>query len=201
MFVQVIRARVRDPEAARRQMERWEQELKPEAKGFLGSTGGIADDGAVVFVARFESEDAARRNSDRPEQGRWWEELSKAFDGDATFSETTNVDMVAGGGSDDAGFVQVIEGRAKDVERLRELLSQEEQWLRSHRPDLLGTFIAWHSDGTFTQVAYFTSEEEARAGERLSGVPEDAREQLEEWRALTDDVAYTDLRDPWLTSA
>jgi hypothetical protein len=93
-----------------------------------------------------------------------------------------------------------MQGRAKDVARVRELLAQEEEWLRKYRPDLLGTFVVWQDDGSFTQVAYFTSEAEARLGERSmeSDLPEEARSQLEEWRSLVDDLTYVDLKEPWL---
>ncbi|MGE5763508.1 MAG: hypothetical protein ACM3ZF_06425, partial [Mycobacterium leprae] len=59
--------------------ERWVEELAPGAAGWLGSTAGVTDDGRFIGLARFESEQAARRNSDRPEQGRWWAETSKLF--------------------------------------------------------------------------------------------------------------------------
>ena len=38
-----------------------------------------------MLRARFESEEAAQANSDRPEQGAWWAETAKVFDGEATF--------------------------------------------------------------------------------------------------------------------
>jgi hypothetical protein len=49
---------------------------------------------------------------------------------------------------------------------------------------------------------YFTSESEARAGERRmeAEIPEDVRMLLEEWRSLADDLRYTDLRQLWLSS-
>jgi hypothetical protein len=37
----------------------------------------LTDDGRFIALARFESEEAARRNSDRPEQDRWWTEIAK----------------------------------------------------------------------------------------------------------------------------
>ena len=33
-------------------------------------------DGRMVALVRFDSEEAARRNSDRPEQGAWWEGMA-----------------------------------------------------------------------------------------------------------------------------
>src|SRR5437588_3344030 len=114
MFVQIIEGALKDADLLTRQLDRWEDELRSDAKGFLGSTGGVTPDGRAVLVARFESKEAAEANSGRSEQDAWWNETSKAFDGEPTFHESTDIDTLFGGGSDDAGFVQVIEGRAKD---------------------------------------------------------------------------------------
>ena len=94
MFVQVIEGRVSDPESVRRQLDRWNDELKPQATGYLGSTGGITDDGRLIMFARFESEEAAQANADRPEQGEWFAEMAKCFDGDVSFTNSTDVDDI-----------------------------------------------------------------------------------------------------------
>src|SRR2546423_841431 len=107
MFIQVIEGKVGDPELLRRQTEAWRREIKPGAKGYLGSTGGITPDGRGITLARFESEAAARANSERSEQGSWWNETAKAFDGEVTFRDCRDVDELLGGGSNDAGFVQI----------------------------------------------------------------------------------------------
>src|SRR5436190_19236829 len=73
MFVQVIQGRVSDAGQARGQLDRWQTELAPSSIGWLGTTAGVTDDGTVVVLARSESEQAARQNSDRPEQSAWWE--------------------------------------------------------------------------------------------------------------------------------
>jgi hypothetical protein len=56
---------VSDAAQVRAQLHRWAADLTPEAVGWLGSTAGITDDGTLVALARFESEEAARQNSDR----------------------------------------------------------------------------------------------------------------------------------------
>src|SRR5262249_37410339 len=112
MFVQIIEGRVSGRDGLRRQMDNWEKELRPGAKGFLGSTAGVTDDGHAIAFARFDSAAAAKANSDRPEQGRWWNETEKTFDGPATFADSEDVQTFFGGGSDDAGFVQVMKGSA-----------------------------------------------------------------------------------------
>jgi hypothetical protein len=179
----------------RSQLERWRSDLKPGAIGFLGSTGGIADDGTVILLARFESEKAAQSNSDRPEQGAWWNETAKFFDGEPTFRNSTDITPLFDGGSNDAGFVQIMEGtvidRAKaDAFETPEMMEQ----LRAARPDLLGGLRVWFDAGSFIEAAYFTSEADARKGESSA---EFAGPQ-EEYMALYSDMAFTDLRDPLL---
>jgi len=68
MFIQVIEGHTRDAEALHHQLERWQRDLMPGAIGYLGSTGGCTATGDCILIARFESAEAARRNSDRPEQ-------------------------------------------------------------------------------------------------------------------------------------
>src|SRR5947207_900721 len=147
MFVQVIQGKLKDADLLSRQLDRWRKEIKPGAKGYLGSTSGATADGQSIAVIRFESEAAARANSDRPEQGAWWNETEKAFDGAPTFRETSDVDLLFGGGSNDAKFVQVMQGKAKDPAAFRAWGKQHEDRLKEIRPDLLGGIDAWHSDG------------------------------------------------------
>ena len=102
MFVQVMHGKTSDPEALHRRLEVWEAELMPGAVGYLGSTGGCTSDGDCILIARFEDREAARRNSDRPEQGAWWAETEKCFDGPVTFHDTEDVDLMTHGGVDSA---------------------------------------------------------------------------------------------------
>ena len=174
MFVQVIRARAEDPGGVEAAMERWRTDLRPGAEGFLGSTGGVTPDGEFIGLARFESEAAARRNSDRPEQGEWWDELESNLEGPATFEESSDVDLLLDGGSDDAGFVQVIVGRVGDRDAARQAMSEMTVSLRRERPDIIGGYLVWRDD-RFTEVVYFRSEEAARRGEaamRASELPQ-----------------------------
>ena len=199
MFVQVIHGRARDAEGLRRQAQRWIEELKPGAEGFLGTTGGVSEDGTAVFVARFGSEEAARTNSDRPEQDAWWKETSQLFDGEVHFHDSTDVELMGEGGSDAAGFVQVIHGRATDPDRAREMDAEQAGEAEARRPDVIGGVTAWHEGGLFTSVVYFTSEEEARRGESSMADEDDGSgERTQEWASLFEDVTYIDLRDPWM---
>jgi hypothetical protein len=201
MFVQVIQGKTSDAEGLRRQFDRWQQEIGRGATGFLGSTGGVAADGAVVLIARFESPDAARTNSDRPEQGAWWAETAKYFDGEPTFRDYTDVDLTLGGGSDKAGFVQVMRGRSTDRARLGEIEAKFMSQMTAMRPDVLGSLRVW--DGQeFTEAIYFTSEAEARKGEAAMGeAGAEGGAEFAEYGTLVQDVTYLDLTDPWFASA
>ena len=179
----------------------WLAHLAPGAQGWLGSTTGVTDDGTFVGVARFDSREAAMRNSERPEQGEWWDRCSKLFTGDVTFHDCSRVTTSRLGGSDEAGFVQVIQGHTPDPARVEELSRQFDERGAEVRPELLGFLIAWHDDtaGDFTELAYFTTEEAAREGERQEP-PEELRPLIEEEMSLLRDATFYDLRRVWLDS-
>ena len=200
MFAQVIHGRVNDADAVEQQAEVWDRDIRPGAAGFLGATSGVADDGEFIAVVRFESAEAAQANSDRPEQGEWWAATEGLFDGEAMFHNCEQVDTFLDGGSDDAGFVQVITGRS-EREKLREIGLAADEHLRRIRPDVIGGSIAWHDDdpGMFTQLVYFTSEEAARHGESVEASPEDEAIRASLMNAI-EGVRFVDLRRLWFSS-
>ena len=59
MFVQMFTAKVTNRDAVRAVLQGWPSGAGRLAKGWLGSTAGITDDGELVALARFESEYAA----------------------------------------------------------------------------------------------------------------------------------------------
>jgi hypothetical protein len=200
MFVQVIRGKVADASRARAALDKWIEELAPGAVGWLGTTAGVTDDGTFIALARFESESAARRNSERPEQDKWWGETAPLFSGDVTFQDSVQVDVDTAGDPDAAGFVQVMQGQTSDPQRARELMMQDPDAWRDFRPDVLGSLSVGHAEGEFTTAIYFTSEAEARQGEQKEP-PEEIKAVMDEMGALTvGDVTYLDLKEPWLYS-
>ena len=102
----------------------------------------MTDGGIFVAVARFASAEAAQRNSGRAEEGEWWAGMSKLSSGDVSFHDCSEVIAVRAGGSDDAGFVQVMQGRARDLARLRDVDAMFEQRFPDLRPELLATWSA-----------------------------------------------------------
>ena len=200
MFIQVISGTVTDVDGFRRQDQRWHDQLQAGATGFLGSTAGVTDDGRFVVSARFESADAAKRNSERPEQGAWWAETEKSLS-DVEFHDCNKSMTLFGGGSDSATFVQVMRGRVTDRAKLAALesrYSEVEAVLRAARPDLIGETIAFHDDGDgYSDIVYFTSEADARANEQKE-MPPEAQKLLEELMSAIVVDEYFDLKDPAL---
>lgn len=201
MFVQIIQGHVADPAALDRAMHRWLEDLRPGATGWLGSTSGVTDDGRAIMLARFESAESAQANSERPEQGAWWSETEKAFDGPVTFHDSTDIETMLGGGSDEAGFVQVIQSRSPDPGALRSLQARFEPTLRELHTGLLGSIYAWYGDGEFTEFVYFTDEAEARAGEQALAEHAEGQEGMEEFQSLIGEPTFFDLRSPRFDSA
>jgi len=200
MFVQVIQGQVSDAGEVRAAFDRWAQELAPGATGWLGSTAGVTEGGRFVALARFESEEAARRNSDRPEQDQWWTETSKLFTGEATFRDSSDVTVDVIGDPDKAGFVQVIQGRGSDPDRAKELMAQDSDEWAALRPDIIGSVAVGHEGGGYTMALYFTSEAEAREGERKEPPPR-LKAQMDEMNKLNiGEPEFFDLKDPWLAS-
>lgn len=200
MFVQVIQGRTANPGGLRDAVDRWVQELSPGATGWLGSTGGITEDGRFIAAVRFESAEAARRNSERPEQDRWWSETAKLLDGEATFRDSSDVTVDMHGDADQAGFVQIMQGRSSDPDRANQLMAQDADKWAALRPDMVGSVVVVHDGGLYTMVMYFTSEADAREGERKE-VPLELQAIMEEMNKLSvGEPEFFDLKEPAIRS-
>lgn len=203
MWVQVIEGKAKDAAGLRKLIDKWNDEVRPASKGFLGATGGVTEDGTFINVARFESEELAMQNNDLPEQSAWANEMAQYLEGEPTFRNCKEIDVVRGGGSDNAGFVQIIQSGLKDFERARELNRQmNENMPPEMRPEFLGGIAAWDGE-ILTMTAYFTSEEEARKGEKedmseFAAKYPDAAKTWEEMNELETSQRYLDLRDPFM---
>jgi len=200
MFVQVIQGRVSDAGEAHMALDQWAEELAPGATGWIGSTAGVTADGQFIAIARFETEDAARRNSDRTEQDQWWAQTSKLFTEEPTFRESTDVDVDLHGDPDQARFVQIIQGRSSDPARARQLMSENPDPWAAFRPEILGSIGAGHDGGEYTAVLYFTTEADAREGERKEP-PAELKAQMQEMEELEEgEPTFFDIKEPWLYS-
>ena len=196
MFIQVIQGRCSDADRLRKQLDVWEQDLAPGADGFLGSTGGLTDDGTFVAVVRFDSREQADASSSRPEQDAWWQETSTCYEGEVAFQDYDDAFTMLDGGSDDAGFVQVMQGRVDDAAGFRSFMQAPMDGLREMRPEIIGGTLAIEEDGTFIETIAFTDEDSARRGEQTA-MPEDVCRAME---SAMHDVSYADLHHPWFAS-
>ncbi|MCA1694433.1 MAG: hypothetical protein LC749_06755 [Actinobacteria bacterium] len=168
--------------------------------GWLGSTSGVTAEGDVVALARFESEEAARQNSDRPEQAAWWEKMAELFIDEPVFHNSTSVEVDMPGDPSRAGFVQIMQGRTSDPDRARELMANNPIDRATFRPDILGSVSIGHDDDVWTMAIYFTSEEAAREGEQKEP-PAEMQEMMQELNALSiGEPHFFDLKDPWLNA-
>ena len=193
MFIQVIQAKSDRHDEVRALMHEW-AEMPDDGSGFLGATYGFTDDDDFLGVIRFESKEKAMANSARPETDAMAKRMAELMDAPPTFYDCNDVTVWREGGSDDAGFVQIIQGKTDDPAGLKETMSADSDDFRQERPDIIGGTFALTDDGTFINTVAFTDEASAREGEKKSSPPEDMM-------SLMRDVKYFDLRDPWFASA
>jgi hypothetical protein len=200
MFIQIIQGRATNPPGIRRDLGRWQRQLAADAGGWLGSTTGITEDGWSISVIRFASEEQARRNSERPEQKEWWRDASQHL-ARVVFHDAPTVHTYGDGGSDQAGFVQIVQGHTDNMERMVSLGRDQEEVLARDARHILGMTLAEHADspGDFTQTTYFTSEQDARRSEQERSAEAD-EPVLKELRSLMTNVRSFDLRDPQMLS-
>jgi hypothetical protein len=197
VFIQIIQGRCTKQDELRAMADQWVRDVAPNAVGWLGGTYGFTDDDMFVGVVRFDSKEAAAENSRRPEQGQWWGKMEPLFDGPVEFHDCEDVSLMMDGGSDTAGFVQIIRGRVRDMSKLKGMMGpQQVQMLHEMRPELLGGTLAIEPDGMFTETIAFTDENSARQAEKLE-MPAEVASDME--MAMTE-VTYMDLHHPWFAT-
>ena len=163
-------------------------------------TAGVTHDGEFIAVFQFDSQEAARANSDRREQDRWWAATSGLFDGEVTVRNGMRAEVFLTGDLGQAGFVQVVQGRVSDLDRARERMHELQEAVKVHLPALLGSVTMELGTAQFTRALYFSTEEQARAAELE--VPPQIRARSQEARQLlVGPVEFLDLREPWLYAA
>jgi hypothetical protein len=200
MFVQIVEGRVADAERLHAALDRWDRDLSNGATGFLGATEGVTDDGRYIAMVEFESEAAARRNSQRPEQSQWWRETSALLAEPATLHKSGDVVEDLVGDPNRAGFVRFMQGRGSNPDRARELMTQSSGEWAKFRPDVLGSVAVQYDDGAYTMAMYFTSEAEARKGEQKE-LPPKLKAQMDEMNSLSvGQPVVFDIKNPWLYS-
>ncbi|MDP9021629.1 MAG: hypothetical protein M3N57_02810 [Actinomycetota bacterium] len=198
VFLQIIQAPTANPTGVGQVWERWHENVAPGAIGWTQSIAGVTDDGQFIAVVEFVSEEAARNNQQRPEQDLWWRDLSAQLQGDATFHECSSVSQYGEALDDKASFVQVIQGRAAQIERLLgEVPQREHHHVYETDLDLMGGLIGIHDGGEFTEIVYYPSEDAARNPD-TGGYRERGVSLIEFLADHVSDIRYLNLRDPWI---
>jgi hypothetical protein len=196
VFVRILQGRVADPAGVRAELDRWRREVAPEVAGWQRLTAGVTEDRELVALFRYAGR--ATAGTGLPAQAAWERAIGRHLTGPATWHDCTQVHAMKGGDADDAGFVQVVQGRVADPVRLAAARVEVERTLREHAPHVLGVLVAEHADepGRFTEVSYVTSEAEARAAERA--MPVDVAVVLGTVRSYVEGLRFTELREPIL---
>jgi hypothetical protein len=197
VFIQMVEGQCSRQDEMRGLVDDWCGSMA-DRPGWLGGTYGFTDDGRFVGVVRFDSQGACRECAQAPEAPMWWAGAEALFDESCRIHESEDVSMMLDGGSDSAGFVQVMCGKVADSDKFRHMTSDTEMTSMLHqaRPEIIGATMAMEPDGSFVETIAFTSEDEARRGEQLA-MPDEIRADLASAMA---DVEYLDLHHPWFAS-
>ena len=195
MYIQMAQGKCDRQDEMRQLIDDWSTEMAGR-EGWLGGTYGFTDDGRFVGVVRYESAAACERLFADEVSKKGWA-TAQGLCQNLEMHESGDVTMVLEGGSDSAGFVQVMTGRVADADRMRHLISDEmTAMLHQARPEILGATLAIEPDGRFMETIGFTDEATARQGEQME-MPADVRAELESAMA---EVQYADLHHPWFAS-
>ena len=201
MFIQIVTGKVADAAAFEKASEAWERDVRPTTEGYLGGTLGVTADNTFFIAARFTDADTAHKNDNNPAHLAWMEEHSPSMT-DVEFHNCSNVVLLGGGGSDEAGFVQVMVGKVKDrakFDALNDRADEVQKTFETWRDDVFGDVIAVHDEGDgYHDIVYFRSEAEAREQEQTEP-PDAVKALMAELEEAAEIVAYLDLSNPTLT--
>ena len=198
MFIQIIQGQVHAAgRAPRAGATAGADELGPGADGWLGGTYGFTDDDLFVGGRPLRVDARPRcATPSGPSRPAWAEQMMALFDGPVEFHDCDDVTLLMDGGSDDAGFVQVIRGKVDDPAPAQgDADRRHRPMLHEMRPEILGATLAIEPDGTFTETVAFTDEASARSGERQEPPADDARELEYAMQGAT----FYDLHHPWFS--
>lgn len=197
MFIQMIQGECERQDEMRGLVDTW-CGLMADRPGWLGGTYGFTDDGMFVGVVRYESREACAECCSTEDAAMCFAAAETLFSGGYEVHESDDALMMLDGGSDDAGFVQVMHGQVKDPTALREFVTDRESTEMMHqaRPEIIGATLMLEDDGTFTETVFFTDEAAAREGESQR-MPEQTMRRME---AAMADVEFIDLHRPWFAS-
>lgn len=192
MFIQMVQGACTHQDDMRMLVDDWCGEMADQP-GWLGGTYGFTDDNSFVGVVRWDTRAACQAYCDRMDAAWWWAGACEVMDGMPEVHQSDDVTMMLEGGSDDAGFVQIMHGKVGDADLLRKMSTDQEMTAMLHqaRPDIIGSTLLIEDDGTFVETISFTDEESARIGEKQEMPP------AADMEHAIREVHYMDLHHPW----
>jgi hypothetical protein len=197
VFIQMVQGKCSRQDDMRMLVDAWCTQMA-DRPGWLGGTYGFTDDDRFVGIVRYDSEAACRDYRAEADAGMWWAEAESLMDGSCEIHQSGDVTMMLEGGSDDAGFVQVMRGHVGNADLLRKMTGDTEMtnMLHEARPEIIGSTLAIEDDGSFIETVAFTDEESARKGEQTE-MPAEVQQDM---AAAMADVEFIDLHRPWFAT-
>jgi hypothetical protein len=197
VFIQMVQGRCSRQDEMRQLVDDWCGSMA-DRPGWLGGTYGFTDDDRFLGIVRFDSSSACKEAAAMDGAAMWWAGAEALFDGDCDVHESEDVSIMLAGGSDDAGFVQVMQGRVTDADRYRHFMTDTAMTSMLHdaRPEIIGAILAMEPNGRFVETIAFTDEDSARRGEQID-MPADMEA---DFQAAMADVEYIDLHKPWFAT-
>ena len=148
MFIQMVQGRCSRHDGMRDLVEDW-CAMMADRPGWLGGTYGFTDDDRFLGIVRFDSAGACKEAASTSQAAILWAGAEDLFDGRPEIHESEDISMMLQGGSDSAGFVQVMKGRVADADRFRHFMTDTEMTSMLHeaRPEIIGATLAMEPNG------------------------------------------------------
>lgn len=194
MWIRIARGKTAEPAKLKALVETFTTDPEGLPAGSLGVTFGFAKDGTAVVSSRFESKAAGEAWFSSDQFKARLEKITALGTEITDEFRSDDVVVFGKGGSDDAGFVQVMTGNTSDRAKYEQISNTLDEFLTKERPDVIGGITAFGDNGRYFDVVYFTNEADARVGEKKE-LSAGAQEILGQLESITSDVEFIDLTD------
>ena len=199
MFAQVIKGKVSDPEAVKTATERWVK-AGPKRGRLAGLHRGNNGRRPVRHGCAFRVRGGGSPQQRSPRTGQMVGGDGEAVRRRCDLPGQLRRDSRPAGRPGHSWLRADHAGPCTDPERAKELMSKDADKWAAFRPDVIGSVTVGHDDGAYTMVLYFTSEAEAREGERKE-VPPELQATMDEMNKIsTGEPEFFDLRQPLILS-
>ncbi len=120
--------------------------------------------------------------------------MQRQLAGSATVYSCTKVATFGHPRPENAGFVQVVQGRTAKLSEVMEKVAETEQHhIYEHDIDVTGGLIADHGEGGFSELIYYSSPE---AAHQTGDLPQTGVALVERLTGIIAGLRYLNLHDP-----